>query len=180
MRESGSPRSSDLVAIAKIRRPVGLKGVCVVTAFGETLGRARPPLDVYVGREDGGTAKATVVEMRSDHKGWYCRFDGYDTRESAESLRDYLVLIDQRQLPKPRRGTYYHFELEGMTVVSVDGEEIGRVKEVHSFPTTDAIEVDRPGKGAALIPLGTGIVQSMDTAARRMVIRTDGLDEVLD
>ncbi len=180
MKRNSTAEASDPIAIARIRRPVGLKGDCIVSPFGETLQDLSVPYDAEVGEEGNPQREAIqIIAIRSGPKGYLCRFRDFEDRTRVETLRGFLIYVERQRLPKKGKDEYYHFELEDLTVETQKGEIIGKVVEVHNYPTTDALEVSRDSGSNVVIPLKKEFVKDIDRKKARVVVNVEGLDELL-
>jgi 16S rRNA processing protein RimM len=65
------------------------------------------------------------------------RLDGVDTRDDAEALRGAEVLVPLEQAAPLPEGRYYEHQILGLRVLTPDGEELGRVREVMAGPSND-------------------------------------------
>jgi 16S rRNA processing protein RimM len=179
-REATEPGDRDLTAIARIQKPVGLKGWCAVAVYGHTLEQVECPCPVRLGRSEHATIPSTMVAVHRDPKGFRCRFARCEDRESAERLREQIIFVPTNRLPRLEEDEFYHFELEGMAVVGAEtGTDVGTVVAVHNYPTTDAIEIRLAAGGVVLVPMAGGIIEDIDRAERRIVVRTGPLEELL-
>ncbi len=88
-------------------------------------------------------------------------FDGCNSREDAERLRDKIVMIDIEQAAPLEDGQYYLFELIGMNVVA-DGAEIGSIKEVLQTGANDVYIVQSDIHGELLIPAHDETISNID------------------
>lgn len=167
------------VALGVIGRPRGIRGECRVTAFGRTLEQLSLPRPIAVGRMDGSRRELVLREVRPAPHGLVCRFDGIDDRDTAESLRNQLILVDRANLPGLEQGEYYHFELENLQVVDERGTVLGSVVRVHNYPTVDALEVRRPDGGTCIVPMRDETIVSISVSAGRIRVRSDALEELL-
>nr|NIP82651.1 16S rRNA processing protein RimM [Gemmatimonadota bacterium]NIQ58566.1 16S rRNA processing protein RimM [Gemmatimonadota bacterium]NIU78888.1 16S rRNA processing protein RimM [Gammaproteobacteria bacterium]NIX47565.1 16S rRNA processing protein RimM [Gemmatimonadota bacterium]NIY11936.1 16S rRNA processing protein RimM [Gemmatimonadota bacterium] len=70
---------------------------------------------------------------------------------------------------EPGEGEYYYHQLLGLEVETVDGEVVGRVREVYETEPRHLLEVKGGGR-VRLIPFDRRIVRSVDPEARRLVI----------
>jgi 16S rRNA processing protein RimM len=172
--------AQDLVAIAHIGRPKGVRGECHITALGSTLAELALPAAVLVGREAAFATPMTLTGVWQQGTGCIGRFEGVDDRTAVEGLRNLSVFASMAELPPLSEGEYYHFELEGLRVVAAGRQEpIGIVTGVQSYPTMDAAEVRRPDGSTVLIPLTEGVVEKIDREAGTVAIRPDLLAEIL-
>lgn len=169
----------ELVAIGCIRKPVGLQGACGVTPFGPTLGSLKLPRQVLVGADGPQAVPMRLTGIRETVKGLTCFFAELTAIEQAEPLRDALIYVPQKELPKLHKDEFFHFELQGMRVITEQGVEIGTVVEVHNYPSSDGIEVSRLGAASVMIPLVADVGLKIDRGARTIQVNAAALEEIL-
>ena len=138
---AGSPPGDDPgeLEIGRIGRAHGLGGEVRVELWsdesrlapGSVLATDRGPL--------------TVAGSRPHQGRHLVRFEGVSDRAGAERLRGLAL----RARPLERPGTLWVHELVGASVVTVGGEELGRVDAVEPNPASDLLVLE----GGALIPL---------------------------
>ena len=79
-------------------------------------------------------------------------------------------------LRRCRPGEYYHYQLVGLTVITEQGERLGRVQEVLVTGSNDVYIVKSDDGAELLLPAITQVVKDIDLAAGRMLVRLlDGL-----
>lgn len=179
-RASEDSQGAELIAIAHVRKPVGLRGWCGVTALGDSLGKLKLPAEVLIGRGEKAAKPIRLIAAQPDPRGFRCRFEGSEDREQAERLRDHLIFLAEQLLPRLEEDAFYHFELEGMSVRSErTGQMIGTVRAVYNFPSTDAVEITITDGRQVLVPLRGEVIVSIDRPARCLSVDMDMLDELL-
>jgi 16S rRNA processing protein RimM len=99
---------------------------------------------------------------------------GVDTREAADDLRGSDVSILEGEAAPLDEGEYFIHQLYGLAVVTEAGREIGKVREVLETGANDVLIVRRPGKADGLIPMIHDVVQDLDIAGGRVVVRLIG------
>ena len=171
---------SEWIAIAVVRRPVGLEGFCAIEPFGKTFAQLEPPCAVRLGKEIEGAAEVTIEKILSLPKEYRVRFSGKEDRTAVERLRGALIFVPEDALPARSGDEYYHFELKGMEVIGdVGGERLGTVIDVYNFPSTDTIEVKLDAGGTVLLPLSEQAMVSIDRSTKRIVVRQSFVEELL-
>ena len=79
-------------------------------------------------------------------------------------------------MPPPPDGSYYHFQVIDMDVVSEDGEPMGKVAEILTTGSNDVYVVRDPSSKDVLVPAIADVVLSVDPDQNRMIVRLpDGL-----
>jgi len=169
----------DLVAIATIKRAIGLDGLCGVRPYGETLERLKTPVAVYVGEDERRAREAVMEKLVLRQQGPAAVFDMARNRTDAEKLTGLNVYIREEQLPPLEDGQYYHFHLKGMAVVSERQGKIGVVKDTVNLPSTDALEITLTSGREIIVPYNERAVVRVDDGNRTVVVDDDYIEELL-
>jgi 16S rRNA processing protein RimM len=151
------------VAVGRVLRAHGVRGDLVVEPLA-------PSVSLASGRRvriSGGEYQ--IAHMRSDGRFLRVNLAGIDTREKARALHGAYLQIQESELASLPDGEYYRFQLIGLAVWSVDGQDLGRVTDVLSAPENDIYVVSGPF-GEVLIPAVDDVVQNIDLAAGRITI----------
>jgi 16S rRNA processing protein RimM len=162
-------REDDLISVARIARPQGLRGEVIadlLTDFPERFARLAR---VYVKRADGRLLLLDLENSRP-HKGRVAlKFAGCDSISGAEELRDAHVMVLRDQLVKLPEDTYYDFDLIGCEAISAEGQYLGRVEQVQNYGAAPLLVV-RDGARELLIPLVLSICVEISTERKRIVV----------
>ncbi len=97
--------------------------------------------------------------------------EGVSSRTDAEDLRGSEVTIPEQQVPPLGEDEYFIHQLYNLTVVTEDGQELGKVREVLQTGANEVLVVQRPGQSDALIPVIRDVIAAMDVAQGRIVVR---------
>lgn len=158
--------NAEWVVRARVVAPHGLRGevqVQLSTDYPERLA------DEEIWRlclRDGEVRDYPVKAIR-EHKGaWLVTFEGVDDRGTAELLRGAAIVADEGELPPLPEGEHYWHELIGLQVVTCDGQVVGTVKDILRTGSNDVYVTEGP-----LIPAINDVVEEIDTAGGRIVIR---------
>ena len=104
-------------------------------------------------------------------------FDGIDTREEASLLRNAVIKIDASAFPELKEGEYYHHQIIGLPVFTIEGREIGTVTEIIATGGNDVYCISSRGK-ELLIPAIKDLIESIDLSAGKIIIRSmEGLTD---
>ncbi len=166
----------ETISVGRVLRPHGVRGEVVVEVLSDVPGRFKKGSRVTGIREGAPPLVLTVATGRVHKSGAVVRFEGYDSRERAEELRALDLEIPRSEVPKAKRGTYYHFELLGCWVHE-DGQELGRVVEVLEDGGGLMLIVEGEGRRVP-VPFVKEILRKVDVAAGRIdVALPEGLLE---
>jgi 16S rRNA processing protein RimM len=181
MDENGAqPVRIDRIAIGRVRKPFGLKGRFYADAFGKALGALSLPRTVFCGKNGEEAISVGLSEIKETPRGFIGKFEGISTVEEAQRFRGTYLFLEKKDLPGLGNKEYYHFELEGMTVVAMPSEKpVGVVTELQSFPTTDALVVRKDDGSTALLAMKSGIIQKIDRENGYIFVNGSALETIV-
>ncbi len=149
---------ASLLNAGRVGRPHGLDGSFHVT-------RPRGGLLRLGGVVRVGDAVFDVVRRAGTEDRPILRLGGVDDRAGIEALRGGELLVERAAAPPLPEGEYWLEDLEGCTVVTPDGRELGVVATMRALPSCEVLEV-----GDLLVPMVGDAVVSIDVAERRIVV----------
>jgi 16S rRNA processing protein RimM len=120
-------------------------------------------------RPDPDLPPLRVDEVRPFQRGLLVRFGGVEDRNQAEVLRGRYLFRPIEDLEPLAEGEVFHHQLVGMTVRTVEGEEVGQVQAIYELDPSDLLEIHGP-KGTVMVPYRKEIVVELDVGEGRMVI----------
>ncbi|MCX6543729.1 MAG: ribosome maturation factor RimM [Acidobacteria bacterium] len=158
-----------LVVVARVARPHGLRGEVVL--FSETdFPEERFRRGGHVLVEDGGGVRTLTVRSARFYKGRpIVGFEGIDSIEAVETLVGHELRIEPGDMVALPPGCFYHHDLVGCRVETVEGNEVGTVTRVDGAGGASRLTVEGPA-GEQLVPLVDAICRQIDPEARRIVI----------
>ena len=159
----------DFVLVGRVARPQGHRGQVIVNPATEFLAeRFAPGQGVWMLR-NGEPAEVTIRDARV-HKGRpVLTLEGVGTMNDAELLRDVELRVPSGGLKELPAGTFFHHELIGCTMTTLDGREIGVVRAVEGAKGSQRLVVGE-GRGEVQVPLADEICVQIDLEARRIVV----------
>ena len=161
--------------IAKIVGTHGLKGTFRVYSYAESLSVFTPDSLILM-RNTKGSEKIHVVNWAKSHKKTILlSLKGIGTISQAEALIGSELFISKADLPEPEGGTYYWFDIIGLSVFTIDNEYIGSVESIIQTGGNDVFVVKDRDK-EILIPGIESVVLSIDFNQKIMTVDLpDGL-----
>ena len=121
-------------------------------------------------RRNGDWEPRTLAEGSGHGKGVIARLENCSDRDQALALMGFEIGICRDQLPGTAPGEYYWTDLQGLEVVTLQGEPLGRVDHLIETGAHDVLVVT--GDRERLIPFVLQqVVISVDLEAG--VIRVD-------
>ena len=159
----------DLVLVGRIARTHGHRGAVIVkpdTDFPEERFAAGSTVWMRRGAE---IVPVTIVDAWFHQGRPVLTLDGVASMTEAEALRGAELRVPERDLRPLPDGAFYHFQLVGCEVMTVEGAVVGPVTAVEGEAGQHRLSVASED-GEVLVPLVTAICVSIDPAARRIVI----------
>ncbi|MDQ3710728.1 MAG: ribosome maturation factor RimM [Acidobacteriota bacterium] len=167
----------DLVAIAKLVKPRGLRGELVADILTDFPERFDDLQKVFVVKPNGETSELEIEKFWFQKNRIVLKFAGFDSIEAAENLRDCEICIAEDEAVELEADEFYDWELENCAVETIGGEKLGTVKEVLRTGGTEIIVV----KGAEkeyLIPFAETICTEVNIENK--LIKVDAPEGLLE
>lgn len=159
----------ELVSIARIARPHGLRGEVsadVLTDFPERFDGLENVIAVLPGDE---RRELRIERFRFQNERVLLKFFGIDRIEDTDSLRNAEICVTENEAVALEEGEFFDWELSGCTVETIDGETVGTVKELMRTGGTEVLVIDGADK-EYLIPFAESICTEVDVEKKRIVI----------
>ena len=167
--------SDDLILVGRVAGAFGIKGEVRITAFtAEPLAL----VDYKTLLREDGTPGLTLTGGRVAKGGVVARAREIETREQAEAARGLQLFIPRERLPPVEdEDEFYIADLVGMTVVSAQGDLLGRVRSVRDFGAGDLLEVAPPVGESWWLPFTKEAVPELRVDDRTIVaLRPDEVE----
>ena len=123
--------------------------------------------------KDGTIAEGQTYQISSSQptgKGeMILRFKGFRDRRQAQQLTGLWLWVPRSEVPAAQEGEYFHYQLIGLKVRTVDGEDLGELAEILETGSND-VYVVAGGDGEILVPALSRVVREIDIAGGLMVV----------
>lgn len=170
---------AELIAVARIARPQGIRGEVIADLLTDFPDRFAALDEVRLAKPDGTVELAHLEKARLHQGRVILKFKGSDSRNAAEMLRDVRVLVTRAQLVVLPKDTYYDFDLIDCAVITTAGQPVGKVTQVHNYGAAPLLAVRGETGKEVLIPLASTICLDVDVAQKRIVVEPpEGLLEL--
>jgi 16S rRNA processing protein RimM len=167
------------LAVARVRKPHGLKGDLVVWVLTDDPDHVLSPGRrlTHVDEQGQPIDEALVIERsRSYHRQWLLKFEGERDRPTLDTWKERVFGVPEAELDPPTNDEMYEHEIPGVDVV-VDSVVVGKALDLVRVPTGMLLEVQIDER-TVLIPFKKPIVKLVDR--RRRVIELDPPDGLLE
>ena len=160
-------RQDGTVVIGRVRGVFGVKGWVRVQDYSSRIGDILQ-YDTWLLKQDQGWMSRTVLEGRLHQKGVICHLKGYDDRSEAKELMDADIAIARDRISELEAGEYYWHQLEGLEVLNLNGEYLGRVDHLLETGANDVLVLK--GEQERLVPYTPGVVVDVDLNTGRIQV----------
>jgi 16S rRNA processing protein RimM len=165
-----SHNEESLIVVARAVKPRGLKGEIVsdlLTDFPERFADITRMIcldpqghRIEIGLENYWFQNGRVV----------LKLAGIDSVDSAAELVGHAFAVPATERVKLPTGQFYDWELEGCAVATVNGRQLGQVKEILRTGGVDTLVIENGENEDYLVPLAEDIVVKIDIAGKSVLI----------
>jgi 16S rRNA processing protein RimM len=155
------------VVVGEVTRAHGVHGEVAVRNRSDNPDRWVAGATVL--RPDGRPLTVAAVRVHGDRL--LVTFAEIDDRTQAEALRGVELAVPVSSLPPLGEMEWWPHQLEGCTVTTEAGRDLGTVREVILNPANDLwVAVDAEGV-ETLVPALRSLLREVDVEAKRIVVR---------
>lgn len=170
--------SVELVAVARVARPRGVKGevACdLLTDFPERFEGLEELIAVF----PGGRRERLKLEGQWLHGDRVIlKFEGFDNPETATALAGCELAVPESEAIELEEDEFYDWQLEGCRVETVEGVSFGTVREVLHTGAAPVLVIRDEKERENLVPLAESICVEVDVDAK--LIRVDAPEGLLE
>lgn len=169
-----------LFNVGKIVNTHGIRGevkVLLQTDFPEE--RFHPGSELLLTHPERPNQLAVKVQAVRPHKHMLLvQFEGYTTMNDAEQLKGWQIKVGEEYLLDLEEDEYYYHEIIGCSVLTDEGETLGKVTEILSPGANDVWVVQRPQGKPVYIPYIHDVV--LDVNVDEKTVRIHPMEGLID
>jgi 16S rRNA processing protein RimM len=166
-RKSDARQPPEFLAVGRVVRPHGIRGALLVVAFSELIHELQADQQIFLGEEH---TAVNVREFRSYKRGYLLFVEGCEDRNTAELWRDQRIYVRFTETDALPEGTYFHFQILGLTVETEGAERLGTIVNILQTGANDVYIVqDEVGK-ELLLPAIESVIREVDLENSRIVV----------
>ncbi|MBD9425232.1 ribosome maturation factor RimM [Pseudomonas sp. PDM15] len=173
---SATPSAEDLIVLGKITSVHGVRGEVKIYSFTDPIDNL---LDYspWTLKREGEVKQVELVSGRLQGKVLVAKLKGLDDREVARTFAGFDICVPRALLPDLEDGEFYWHQLEGLKVIDLQGQLLGRLDHLLETGANDVMVV-KPCPGSLddrerLLPYTEQCVQQVDLAAGEMRVDWD-------
>jgi 16S rRNA processing protein RimM len=159
----------ELVAIARIVKARGLRGETAAEVLTDFPARFEGLDEVTAVLPSGDRRPLAIEGHRFQKDRVLLKFKGIDDIEAAEELRNAEICVLESDAVELDEDEFFDWQLEGCEVETVEGVNVGRVREVMRTGGTDILIIDGPDR-ELMVPFAEAICVEVDVERKRIVV----------
>jgi 16S rRNA processing protein RimM len=159
------------VVLGRIAGPFGVRGWVKVKSYTEPAEGILGYRDWHVSVPGSGPRRLSPVEGRRHGELVVARLAGIDDRDAAAALVHCEISVPRGDLPPTGERQYYLADLEGLEVLTIDGQVLGRLDHFVETGANPVMVVK--GERERWLPLVPSCLKEVDLAAGRIVVDWD-------
>lgn len=159
--------------VGKIVNTHGIKGEARViskTDFAEERYKAGSKLYLFMPEAKDEPIELTVKSHRTHKSFDLLTFEGYENINQIEKMKGGILKVSESQLCSLEEDEFYYHEIIGCTVETLEGEDVGKIKEILSPGANDVWVIKSKGGKDILIPYIEDVVKEVNVKEKRVVI----------
>jgi 16S rRNA processing protein RimM len=171
--------SIELVTVARVAKPRGVRGEVaadLLTDFPERFDGLEELIAVFPG---GRRGRLTLEGHWLHGDRVVLKFAGYDSPEESAALAGCVLAVPEDEAVELEEGEFYDWQLEGCRAETVEGRQLGTVREVlHTGGEAPVLVIRDEAGREHLVPLAESICVEINVAAK--LIRVDAPEGLLE
>ena len=158
----------DFLEVGKIINTHGLRGEVKIVTWTDSPD-VFEDLSFVIAKMRGQETRLDIKNVKYQKNNIIVAFSQLTTIEEAEKLKNAVLLVPREELGELPEGVYYIADLIGCQVFDAKGK-IGDLVDVFSTGSNDVYDIKREGKKNLLVPIIDGVLQSVDTEEKKIII----------
>jgi len=186
---TGEPSKEGLITIGKVLKEWALKGEILVLPLTFDPNRffnlqkvvfhfetphknskGSPSGKNFSGNENHGPEWKNLKSVKFHNDLILLGLENCDTPEQAREYRGALIKISPAESPELPEGLYYHYQITGLSVYTVDGDFLGEIVDIMETTSND-IYVVRGNSREYLLPAIKDVVKDIDLKSGKMTVK---------
>jgi 16S rRNA processing protein RimM len=172
-----SQLQDELIPVGKISSTHGIKGLLKLYSYSGNIETLQNSDAVYLKGKGGLIREFTLKSVSAHAGGFLLALDGFCDIDEVQPLVGSELCLKRSQLPETAEDEYYWRDLIGLTVVTDQGEVLGKIADIFETGSCD-IYVVKGNNKEYLIPAIADVVSEIDIPGSKMTITP--LDGLLD
>lgn len=158
----------EYIKIGKIINTQGIKGEVRIFPLTDDLRRFEKLKEAYIGE---GKIPITIQKVWYKENLVILKFKEFDNINDVLKFKEEFIFIDEKDRILLPKDSYFIYEIVGCTVFDMNGNQIGKIKEVIQNYSNDVYVIkDDANKKEYLIPAVKEFVKKVNIEDRTIII----------
>ena len=155
--------------LGQIVNTFGIKGMVKIKPFTYNIEQFEKLEKIYI-KNKKGKEEYKIEEVKYHKQMVLIKFEGINTPEDAEKLRQSYVLINRKDAQPLEEGTYYIVDLLGSDVYTDENILLGKVDDIYNTGSNDIYVIkDELGK-QILLPGIPDVIKKVDIENKKITV----------
>lgn len=169
----------DLLEVGKIVNTHGLRGEVKVVPWTDYPEQFEDIDTVYIKEKNDEYTSFTIKTVKYQKNNLILSLKEITDINEAEKYKNSVLYARRSSLGELPEGVYYIADLIGLTVITDDGREIGKISDVINNGASDIYVVGREGKKDLLLPVIDDVVLNVDLENKQVKVHLiEGLEDL--
>jgi len=160
-----------IIAIGRIINSFGTSGEVKVQILSDFPERFKLLSSVIISHS-GDNFPAKVQGIKYYKQFVILKLDISNSIEEAQNLTGFFICLNRKDLYPLPKGSFYIFELIGLTVYTREGKVMGTLEDVYKLPANDVYVINN-GKRELLIPAVKEFIQEINPETGKIILKGD-------
>jgi len=130
-----------MIIIGRLGRPYGVSGWQHIQSFMRQKDDIAQLTEWFIESKTEGWVRHEVLHIKPHDKGFVAKLSGIKDKEHASLFSNLNIAIPRSQLSEVLDGEFYWADLEGLSVKTKDGTDLGKVAFLYDNAGTDVLVV---------------------------------------
>ncbi|MGX7108313.1 ribosome maturation factor RimM [Facklamia miroungae] len=131
--------------------------------------------------KDGKSIQEVTVQSIQDHKGSYLvKFKEYNNINEVEFFKGLTLAISAQDQQELEEDAYYHHQIIGLSVYTMQNQKLGTIKEIISLGSNDVwvVKADKANQKDILLPFINDVVKEVNL--NEGIVRVELMEGLVD
>ena len=162
----------DLIAIADILKPKGLKGELKVFLYNDKSETLEDSINVWINLDDDKYQSLMVEYLLSSGKYKIIKFEGINSRNESEIFSNKRMYVSREDFNNAQ--DVYLVDLIGFMVKDEFGLEYGEIKDIINLPTNNSLIFFYKEK-ELMIPISDDFIELFDFKDKVVIVKNSDI-----
>jgi 16S rRNA processing protein RimM len=157
----------EYLVVGRIIRPHSMRGALIVEAHSALIRAITPGTQIFVGNPP---SEVKIEDLRPHRDRYLMTLAGCTTRDHAEHFRGAEIRLRFDDVDPLPEGEYYHWQILGLQVSTLDGQFLGQVSQILETGANDVYIIRNVDGKEQLLPAIKQVIKAVDLEAGKLIV----------